>query len=187
MAVPVFRSKKRVTFFFPQILAFFLPHSFPCLATLVILNRVFPNHIWLFHFLWWCVILRSAVPIILMWSFIIISQSVPNLKCVCHIMYATLLLRTVTVIYFSAHSGFISLVCLLQLWLCPTYFCPCLVLSDGDPFFIWLFLFKISLCQFVNECANVFSDQSVLHASGTITYFVEIIHFLRQSRSFIFI
>ena len=29
--VPVYRAKKRVTFFFCEKLAFFLPHSFPCL------------------------------------------------------------------------------------------------------------------------------------------------------------
>jgi hypothetical protein len=137
---------------------------------------MFQNHIWKFNILWWYVILRSAIPILISWSFNFSPQTVPNLECVFHNYHAQVPFTSGTFIFYLAHPCALKQVCQIILWICQISFCLCQFLNDFSYFFmthcfyelsrsfiiIWVFLFSISRCQFVNECATLFCGQSLL-------------------------
>ena len=131
---------------------------------------MFMNHIWMFNILWWYVILRSAIPILITWSFNFSPQTVPNLECVFHNYHAQVPFTSGTFIFYLAHSCTLKQVCQINLWICQISFCLCQFLNDFSYFFmthcfyelsrsfiiIGVFLFFISRCQFDNECAILF-------------------------------
>ena len=131
---------------------------------------MFQNHIWMFNILWWYVILRSAIPILITWSFNFSPQTVPNLECVFHNYHAQVPFTSGTFIFYLAHTWALKQACQINLWICQISFGMCQFLKDFSNFFmthcfyelsrsfiiIWVFLFCISRCQFVNECAILF-------------------------------
>ncbi len=146
----------------------------------------------MFHILWWYVILRSAIPILITWSFTFSQQSVPNSECVFHNYDAQVPFRPGTFIFILAHSWTLKQLCQIKLWICQESFCLCQFFNDFSTFFmahffyelsrsfiiIGVFLFCISRCQFVNECATLFGGLSLLllahsYIFGDHSYFLD--------------
>ena len=118
----------------------------------------------------WSITPASGTIIYFRWSFNFSPQSVPNFECVFHNYHAQVPFTSGTFIFYLAHSCTLKQVCQINLWFCQTSFCLCQFLHVFSNFImthcfyelsrsfiiIWAFLFCISRCQFVNECATLF-------------------------------